>query len=95
MSKIEKLHFKLRGEDLTRIVRDLVLEEDWEHAITTLVTGLHGMTHDFAYAVLSGNKKLTGDETAGIGLEDEDPKVTEKQQIKCPVCKGKGYFTNE
>jgi phosphohistidine swiveling domain-containing protein len=54
------LHFSISGESLTKHVRELVLEGNWRHAMTTLVDGLEGMTHDLALAVLQGEKRLAG-----------------------------------
>ena len=63
------LHFSISGDSLTNHVRELVLEGNWRHAVTTLVDGLDGMTHDLALAVLKGEKRLAGKDE---DLHDED-----------------------
>lgn len=63
------LHFSISGESLTKHVRELVLEGNWRHAVSTLVDGLEGMTHDLALAVLKGDKRLAGKDE---DLHDED-----------------------
>jgi len=62
-------HFRLRGEDLTRIVRDMMLSDMVVEAWRVIAKGLAGDgVLDIAQAVLSGDQKLVGDETAGIDL---------------------------
>jgi len=75
------LHFSISGESLTRHVRELVLEGNWRHAMTTLVDGLEGMTHDLALAVLQGEKRLAGKDE-DLHDEVESPEVCAKLQAQ-------------
>jgi len=73
------VHFSISGERLTDLARDLVREGQWRHALTTLVEGLHGMTHDLALAVLKGDRRLIGDDN-DLQDEAEDPEVQKELQ---------------
>jgi hypothetical protein len=78
-----KYHFKITGEGLTRIVRDLWSEEEYKKAITILMEGLKGgITEDLAVLVCTGKKKLVGDES---GMEVEDDNIGEQNGIKISI----------
>ena len=83
-SQVEKIHFTVTGEFLTRHTRNLMLEGEWEHALKTLSEGLvydtpcgpKGISFEDCISVLDGYKRLEGRNEAN--LVDEDPEVTEK-----------------
>lgn len=54
------LHFKISGEFVTRISRNLWAEGASAKALRLLVVGLHGMTEEIAFKILKGDKKLVG-----------------------------------
>ncbi len=62
--------FKIDGEWLTEHARNLVREGRWDHAMRTLVEGLHGMTNDIAITILKGDAKLVG--VNDVDLVDDD-----------------------
>ena len=64
-------HFRLSGESLTRMARDLVVEGRWMMATALLREGLEGMTYDLAYKILAGDLALEGDEH-GMTVCDDD-----------------------
>lgn len=59
-TRTERLRFWTRGEDLTRMARDLVLERRPDDALRFLVDGLEGMSWDMAVGVVTGTHKLIG-----------------------------------
>ena len=67
-----KVHFNIYGEDLTRIARDIVLDEEWEKSVSLLTEGLIGITLDIVFEILMGNKRLDGDAHKMTVIEDDD-----------------------
>lgn len=71
--KRESVCFKIRGPDMVRLMRDLVLEGRWRFAMNTLVDNmLPHFTIEMAIDVLCGAKTLTGDSSKGMDLVDDD-----------------------
>ena len=64
-------HFSISGDWLTEHVRERMLSDMEESALTLLVEHLDGMTYEQALAVLLGEKRLTG--VNDLELVDEDP----------------------
>lgn len=73
-----EVHFSLSGDTLTDLCRQFVLEDRWNHALKTLLTGL-GCSVDIANKILLGEWRLTGDEY-GMEVEDEDPTEAAKHR---------------
>lgn len=72
--------FRVSGEFLTEISRQLWADEQQpEKAISLLKEGLHGISMEQVFCILTGSKKLIGDSSdpEGIELVDDDAKVSE------------------
>ena len=69
---VEYVTFKVEGAGFTRIVRDLVRDGRWRHALTTVTDGLHGISMEQAISILDGTHKLIGDSHVGMDLVEED-----------------------
>lgn len=54
------MHFRISGEFITRLSRNLWAEGASAKALNLLVTGLHGMTEAIAFEILKGKQKLVG-----------------------------------
>jgi len=68
-SSSRRLHFRITGEAVTRIARDHFLSDRPDLAWRLLTTGLagdEGALVKAARGVLSGTKKIVGDESAGL-----------------------------
>lgn len=72
MAAVAEAHFSIDGEWLTEIVRSLVAEGRWRHALATLVDGLHGISTDEALSVLRGEYKLVGVNECALVAEDAE-----------------------
>lgn len=57
---IGEVSFSVQGEFITDRFRDFVLEGRWTFALKELVLCMHGMTHEIAIEILSGEKTLSG-----------------------------------
>lgn len=53
-------HFTITGDFVTRHAREFASEGDWEKAVHFLMTSLEGINYDHAIDIVSGKKKLTG-----------------------------------
>jgi phosphohistidine swiveling domain-containing protein len=71
---VQMAHFRITGEYLTRIARDLMLSEQPAKAWRLLVETLDGEgAEKLARNLLDGTQKLVGDETVGLDIaEDKD-----------------------
>jgi len=76
----ERIYFKITGEFLTNISRNLVCDGTWRKAIKLLVESLDGITYDYAIQILKGESKLVGTNITGEGiyLEKENPDNVEE-----------------
>lgn len=74
-------HFTITGEFVTEHARELCDEGAWEEGYRFLTEYVHGMDHDTAIAILSGQKRITG-EACGpkntLALADEDETVRDE-----------------
>jgi phosphohistidine swiveling domain-containing protein len=72
------VHFKLRGADFTRLLRDLMLSEEPAKAWRLIVNGLrddagNGSVERYAAKILDGELRLVGDETVGMDVKPDRP----------------------
>ena len=84
--------FSICGDYLTKILRDLVLEDKWEHSLKTASECILGISTDQAITILKGEYKLTGNSQIGMGYEKEDPEIEQEhkeriQKYYCGRCK--------
>lgn len=75
------LHFTITGEFLTAISRNLWAEGACSKALRMLIHGLHGFTEENALAVLTGRKKLVGENTLQLV---KDNAKTDNRGLKLP-----------
>jgi hypothetical protein len=70
----ESLCFYIRGADLTRLMRDWVLEGRWPQAMQLLCRDLEGMTWGYAVQILTGSHTLAGcsRDPEGVYLAEQD-----------------------
>jgi hypothetical protein len=70
-------YFTVTGEFLTQISRQLWADEQQpEKAINLLEKGLHGITLEQVFLILTGQKQLIGDSSTGIELIDDTATVS-------------------
>ena len=67
---MNKLYFRVSGERITEIARDLFSEQGWDQATRFLVQSLSGFDLDDAEALLRGRKNLVGMSPCGVRFED-------------------------
>jgi hypothetical protein len=79
MSTVEKVTFRVSGEHITGVARDLVCEGDWESAFRMLTDDIVGLGLENVYAILRGQKKLVG--CNDIELVDDEPTAEYLEQI--------------
>jgi phosphohistidine swiveling domain-containing protein len=76
--------FVIHGEDMTRMIRDRLLEDTpgaaYRLATCVVDTDTGDPAEQVALRLLKGEVKLTGDSTNGITVEPEDPAVMETHQ---------------
>lgn len=65
------IHFSIDGEYLTRLARNLVIEEEWKKAVNILKEGICGVGYDIIFSVLNGNQKFIGINDLEL-VEDDD-----------------------
>lgn len=77
-------HFRIDGEDLTRLARDLFLEDQPSRAWRLIAQGLSGGASLDAVArqVLDGHLKLVGNETDGIDAVPDTGSAEYKQRVR-------------
>ena len=79
------VHFRMYGEDLTRIARDILLSDQPTKAWRLLGEGLlsenRGESEYAARQILDGTMRLTGDEK-GMGLEADNDSAKYREQVK-------------
>jgi len=78
------VHFRIDGEDLTRLARDLFLEDQPNRAWRLIAQGLSGGDSLDAVArqVLDGDLKLVGNETDGIDAVPDTDSAEYKQRVR-------------
>jgi hypothetical protein len=72
MSESRVACFVVTGEFLTEHARQLWAESRPDRAVRLLLDGLHGINVGQVVDVLTGRRRLTGDSSAGIDIEDDD-----------------------
>lgn len=75
------MSFVIHGDYLTKTVREMVLSEQWSSAYSLLIEDLEGMDHVTAIAILTGDKKLTGNSNIGVDIEDDND-TNYKNEVK-------------
>jgi phosphohistidine swiveling domain-containing protein len=77
------MHFRIDGDDFTRIARDFFLEERpdaaWRFITEGLMGGEPGQAEYYAKLILNGKTKLVGNETVGLEPVDDDAADFQKQ----------------
>jgi hypothetical protein len=66
-----RIQFKISGETITNLARTFWVEKRYKYEVNFLVTGVPGLTQADSIQIITGKKKLVGDET-GLHLEDDD-----------------------
>ena len=81
--KSEMCHFSVHGDFLTNHCRNLVVEGDWTHALNTLTESLIGISVEYCYQILKGEKKLVG--INDVDLVDDDMESDEVKKYLSEV----------
>lgn len=79
MSTAEKIGFKISGQHITDVARDLVCDGDWESAFRMLTEDVVGLGLENVYAILRGQKKLVG--YNDVELVDDEPTSQYLEQL--------------
>lgn len=81
---VRRAHFRIDGEDLTQLARDLFLEDQPNRAWRLIAQGLMGGDSLDAVArqVLDGDLKLVGNETDGIDAVPDTDSAEYKQRVR-------------
>lgn len=88
----EYVTFKICGDYMTNITRDICAEGRWRNALETLMEGLHGITMEQCIQILKGEKKLIGDSSIGMDLVDQEPCEELDEYLKQLNFMYSGYF---
>ncbi len=79
MNTVEKVTFRISGEHITNVARNLVCEGDWESAFRMLTDDIVGLGLENVYAILRGQKKLIG--CNDVELVDDEPTAEYLKQL--------------
>jgi hypothetical protein len=71
-STIQKVHFTITGEHVTKVARDFLTSDLFHLAYQVIIEDMHGMDPETGLLILTGKKKLIGDSDNGIFLEDDN-----------------------